>query len=112
MFIKTVLRFIIFNFNFFFLSSVSFFKNDVVLFCKSTSARYLSLFIKFSAFFKNSVLLDLFAFEVPFLLNVKGFFFKHILVYLFLIDDIKLFIFSFINKFNTYSIELIFRNAK
>jgi NADH:ubiquinone oxidoreductase subunit C len=112
MFTKSVLKYILFNYNFFFLSSPLFFKNDVIIFCKSTTIRLLSIYLKFSFFFKNSMLLDLFAFEVPLLYNKLGFYFKHIVSYLFLVNDIKLILFSFINKFNTFSIEFIFRNAK
>lgn len=108
-FIKYLLK----NFSFFFLYSLNFFSNSIVLFIPSFLINFIALFLKYSFFFKNFFLLDLGCYETPVFFKESLAQFKYFLWYIFKNNfDESLFIFTLINKFTIGSVEKLFRNAK
>ena len=108
-----LLKYICSNIPIFFLSSLSLFKNITILFIPSFSISYITIYLKYSFFFKNFYLLDLGVYEIPMLCNKLSIGFKNIIWYIFKNSlDYSIFLFSTIDAYSVSSIELFFRNAR
>jgi NADH:ubiquinone oxidoreductase subunit C len=107
------IKYIYKNIFFFFLFSENLFKNSIILFLPSFSIFYIILFFKYSYFFKNFILLDLGAYEIPSLSSNNDLLYKNIIYYIFKNTiDTYIFIFSILKDYSIISVEYLFRNAK